>query len=406
MRACGETGTHGLGCGSHLLVEGPGVADALGVAANAHEAIHAGVDNGATGRRSGGVPTTAVTTAVTTATVPAIATAIAAAWDWLTVQGEQRDVRAAGTGPDAVAAADLVDVARAVEVAVPVSDLQSRHVGAAPALAVVLSTAVGVSGLGAGGDAHLARARVVAVQLLLELAARVVLLVAAHVAVRALAVGAQRRRLLGHGGAGELDELLAPGRVVGVQGPLRRAEVRVRVPLRLGHGAEDRRCRALARREVGALAEVDLVDGVDDAAHAKRRLRYRDRQLHRARPAAVGQPQLQVPRRVLRDVAEREVHPRHVLDPVRAVGGLELEERRRRGAGRRLHNKSLLAAVGVDHDVDGEVARLGWVVRDRDCRLRVGSNDGREALESKGPDAGSVGRDERTVGAVLGVFDA
>ena len=177
---------------------------------------------------------------------------------------------------NAVSSAYLVNVARTSEIAVGIVDLDRGLGVATPALPQVLCTRKGVTLVRARLDTLFVFIVIRRVDLGVELASRLILLVAAGIAVSRGTVGIQRRRLLADGVAPEFDNLLAKRRVTEIHGPLRSADVCVHVDLTLWHRAEKSSVGALTGCEVDAFAQVDLVPSANDTRHAKRRLGHGD----------------------------------------------------------------------------------------------------------------------------------
>lgn len=319
------------------------------------------------------------------------------------------DVSSAFIGSESVTTTNLVEVATTVEVAVALVHLQCGNVGAAPTFSVILGTAEDRSLLSTSSNTLAVRARSVTVQLVCELAAGVVLLVAADVAVLALAIAEQGRRLFGNSSALESEEMLFKVGIVGIHSPRRRAAVGVGVPLSLGNSAHQGGSGALARSQNSSLSKINKVGGLDDAGNAKRRLGNGERQLDATLSSSVGDTELQRPGRVLSDVAESEVLGRVILYPSSAIGRLELDESYRSRACRAGNGKRLGSAIGNNLKIRAEGAADRRVESDANGNSSVGRNCGRNVGESELSDgkgsSGSVPAGEGTLCAAGGELD-
>lgn len=112
-----------------------------------------------------------------------------------------------------------------------------------PAFICVLGGSNGITFGSTFGDAFIVgHSRVVAVELNLELTARIVLFVAAVVPVDCRLNGGQRANLFRNGIAKKLDRLLAEVGVPRVHDPRSSAVVAVDVDLRFGYRAVQNRC--------------------------------------------------------------------------------------------------------------------------------------------------------------------
>lgn len=169
---------------------------------------------------------------------------------------------------------------------------------------MVLGAAVKVFASGAGSDTHSVSALVIAVELGLELTARIVLEETALVAVLAETSAKQRRSLLGNSGTEELNKLLPHDGVVGVERPASSSVRGRNVPLSLGGAASKNSSAALTGGQGGSFSKIDLVSSLDEAINSERRLGDGERELDATRGSSVGNAELERARLILNNAAK------------------------------------------------------------------------------------------------------
>lgn len=136
-----------------------------------------------------------------------------------------------------IATTSLISIPTTSVVAVRLVASLVRNYIAAPALIYVLHSRKGIILSCAPGDAFIDRiVRVVAVELNLQLSARIVLLPTSIIAVDSGAICIQGTNLLSNGTADKLDELLPKVRIAGIHGPHCSAVVGINIYLRLRNG--------------------------------------------------------------------------------------------------------------------------------------------------------------------------